>query len=191
MKCRIEIKRQKLEHFKTDTLWGTLKRSASEHGYFGFWGILYFTLWAGIDNLILTMALYFPLPPSIRIFIHRTRGVKIGHNSMIGLNVMLDNVFPNFITIGNNVSLAGQNNILCHSTPYQHFTPFFESYVAPVIIEDNAWIAIGAIILPGITIGKGSVVSAGAVVTSDVAPYTVVGGVPAKLLKNIQLKNAE
>lgn len=192
MKCKVEIKKQSLEYFKTDTLWGTLKRSAKEHGYDSFPGTIYFSFWAIIDYLLLITAMYFPLPPNMRVRIHRTRGVKIGKNSMIGLNVVLDSVFPNFIRIGDNVSLAGQNYILCHSNPYTHFSPFIESYVAPVIIEENVWIAIGAIILPGVTIGKNSIISAGAVVTTDVPPYTLVGGVPATIIKNINpelLKN--
>jgi acetyltransferase-like isoleucine patch superfamily enzyme len=185
MKCRVEIKKQPLANFKTESLWGTLKRSAKEHGYYGFWNILYFSFWTGIDYLLLTVAIYFPLPPNMRVQIHKARGVKIGKNSMIGLNVMLDSVFPNFIKIGNNVSLAGQNFILCHSTPYEHFSHFLESYVAPVVIEDDAWITIGAIILPGVTVGKGSIVAAGSVVTSDVPPYTLVGGNPARVIKKL------
>ncbi len=185
MKCKIEIKRQSLEYFKTDTLWGTLKRSAREHGYTGTWQVLHFTFWAGVDYLLLTAALYWPLPPNMRVWIHRRRGVKIGRNSMIGLNVVLDNVFPNFITMGNNVSLAGQNNILCHSTPFEHFSACTGSYVAPVIIEDNAWIAIGAIILPGVTVGRNSIVAAGAVVDADVPAFTMVGGVPAKVIRRL------
>ena len=55
----------------------------------------------------------------------------------------------------------------------------------PVYIGSNAWIGIGAIILPGVTIGENAVVAAGAVVTKDVAPNTIVGGNPAKFIKNI------
>jgi len=175
MKYRLEVKRHTIDNFKTDTLWGTLKRSARQHGYEGFWNTLYFSFWAAIDYILLTIAMYWPLPPNMRVWIHRARGVKIGKNSMIGLQVLLDNVFPNFISIGNNVSLAGQNYILCHSTPYAHFSPPLESFVAPVVIEDDAWV----------TIGKGSIVTAGAVVTADVPPYTMVGGVPAKVLKKL------
>ena len=55
----------------------------------------------------------------------------------------------------------------------------------PVHICRNAWIGVGAIILPGVTIGENAVVAAGAVVTKDVAPNTIVGGNPAKFIKNI------
>ncbi len=53
---------------------------------------------------------------------------------------------------------------------------------APIVVEDNVWLCAGVILLPGVTIGEGSVVAAGAVVANDVEPYTVVGGVPAKTI---------
>ncbi|QHT72144.1 acyltransferase [Rhodocytophaga rosea] len=56
----------------------------------------------------------------------------------------------------------------------------------PIIIEDNVWLATRCMILKGVTIGKGAVVAAGAVVTKDVPPYTLVGGVPAKIIRTIQ-----
>lgn len=52
-----------------------------------------------------------------------------------------------------------------------------------IIIDDDVWIGAGAIILTGVTIGKGSVIAAGSIVTKDVEPYTIVGGNPAKLIK--------
>ena len=58
-----------------------------------------------------------------------------------------------------------------------------------VTIKENAWICIGAIICPGVTIGKNAVVAAGAVVTKDVEPNTIVGGVPAKVIKKIDTFN--
>lgn len=57
---------------------------------------------------------------------------------------------------------------------------------APVRLEEDVWIGSGAIVLPGVTIGKGSVVAAGAVVSKDVPPFTVVGGIPAKVIKAIE-----
>lgn len=51
---------------------------------------------------------------------------------------------------------------------------------APIVVEDDVWIGAGAIVLPGVTVGRGSVVAAGAVVTASVAPFTIVGGVPAR-----------
>jgi acetyltransferase-like isoleucine patch superfamily enzyme len=56
---------------------------------------------------------------------------------------------------------------------------------APVVIADDVWIGAGAIVLPGVTIGRGAVVAAGAVVSEDVPPFTLVGGVPAKAIKQV------
>lgn len=56
---------------------------------------------------------------------------------------------------------------------------------APIVIEDDVWIGAGAILLPGVTIGRGSVIAAGAVVTGDVPPFTVAGGVPARTIKQV------
>lgn len=64
------------------------------------------------------------------------------------------------------------------------------SYALPIRIEDECWISVGAKILPGVTIGKGSTVAAGAVVTKDVEPYVVVGGVPAKVIKRLERPEA-
>ena len=60
---------------------------------------------------------------------------------------------------------------------------------APIMIGDNAWVAGWSIVLPGVTIGEGAVVAAGAVVTKDVGPWTVVGGNPAKVIKKRELKD--
>jgi acetyltransferase-like isoleucine patch superfamily enzyme len=57
---------------------------------------------------------------------------------------------------------------------------------APIIIEDHVWISFNSIILKGVTIGKGAIIAAGSVVTKDVAPFTLVAGNPAKLIKHLQ-----
>jgi galactoside O-acetyltransferase len=56
---------------------------------------------------------------------------------------------------------------------------------APIVVEDDVWIGAGAIVLPGVSIGRAAVVAAGAVVTGDVAPFTIVGGVPARLIGEV------
>ena len=54
---------------------------------------------------------------------------------------------------------------------------------APIIIKDNVWIGMSAIILKGVTVGEGAIVAAGSVVTKDVPPHTIVAGVPARVIK--------
>jgi len=57
---------------------------------------------------------------------------------------------------------------------------------APIVVEDDVWIGAGAIVLPGVTIGRGAIVAAGAVVTKDVSPFSLVAGVPAREIEQIE-----
>lgn len=90
--------------------------------------------------------------------------IHIGDNVSIGPNVIINSGNHNFEKTDIPINRQGHT-------------------VSPIIIEDDVWIGGGAIILAGVTIGKGCVVAAGAVVTKDVEPFSVVGGVPAKLIK--------
>jgi len=133
----------------------------------------------------------FPLPPSFRVFLQRLRGVKIGKGVFIGISCYLDPVRPDLITIEDWVSLAGRITILTHSEPTQPLREILGeegNKFAPVKIKCGAWITVDCVILPGVTIGENSIVAAGSVVTKDVPPYTIVGGVPAKFIKEIKRK---
>lgn len=119
-------------------------------------------------------------------------GVAIGNNTIIGNDAFLDGRMPHFLSwrkehgrplrIGNNVSIAGEVRI--YTMEHDVDSPEFAERGAAVVIEDYVVIGTRVTILPGVTIGKGAVVASGAVVTKDVAPYTVVGGVPAVFIKN-------
>jgi maltose O-acetyltransferase len=119
-------------------------------------------------------------------------GVEIGHNTIIGNDAFLDGRMKNFITyrkehghplkIGNNVSIAGEVRI--YTMEHDIDSPDFAEIGAPVVIDDYAVIGTRVTILPGVHVGRGAVVASGAVVTKDVAPYTVVGGVPAIFIRN-------
>jgi maltose O-acetyltransferase len=97
-------------------------------------------------------------------FFDASAPIKIGKHCQIGLNV-------SFITSTHqlNSDLKGKRPTLSK----------------PIEVEDCVWICAGAQILGGVTIGEGSVIAAGAVVTKDVPPHTVVGGIPAKIIKSI------
>ncbi|RMZ50145.1 acyltransferase [Flavobacteriaceae bacterium PRS1] len=142
-------------------------------------------LMAKLKNYLLERLAYNCPFNSLRVKFHKLRGVKIGKNVMIGLQVTLDHSYPEMITIEDDVSLAGNNYILTHSNPYPHFSNVFESFVAPVHIKKRAWLGIGAIVLPEVIIGEYSVIAAGSVVTKSIPPKVIAGGIPAKVLKDI------
>lgn len=105
------------------------------------------------------------------------RNIEIGRNSVINAKVLLDGRGGNLL-IGNNVDIAQEVNIWtlehdCHSD-------FHLARGADVVIEDFAWVASRVTILPGVRIGRGAVVASGSVVTKDVEPLAIVGGIPAK-----------
>lgn len=107
----------------------------------------------------------------------RRRGVAIGRNSFINRDCTLD--IRCGLTIGDNVSISPEVMILGLSHDYND--PGWKLVDAgPITIEDHVWIGSRAMILPGVTVGRGAVVAAGSVVTKDVPPMTVVAGVPAK-----------
>ena len=141
-----------------------------------------------MDHILQVISRIIPFS-GFRIKLHRMRGVKIGRNAHIGPLVTIDDVYPNFVIIEDGVSLAGSNYILTHNKPLEYHKNISEAYVAPVTIKKNAWIAIGVIILPGVTIGEGAIVASGSVVTNDIPANTLYGGVPARLIKEFNMDN--
>lgn len=120
--------------------------------------------------------------------------IKIGQNSYIGIYNVLD--WSDDITIGNFVHIAGPSTglwthssvLMClHSIPLEQKTEKYRP-TAPIIIEDNVYIGGNCTIYPGITIGHHSVIAPNSAVRKGVDPYTMVGGVPAKFIKKIELK---
>lgn len=140
-------------------------------------------------NFILERLAYNCPINSWRVRFHRCRGVRVGKNVLIAMQVTLDHSYPSYIVIEDDVSLAGNNYLLAHSNPYPHFKNVLNSYVAEVRIKRGAWLGIGAMVLPGVTIGRYSIISAGSVVAKDVPDRVIAGGVPARVLKEIDLGN--
>ncbi|HEV2953102.1 MAG TPA: acyltransferase [Candidatus Dormibacteraeota bacterium] len=106
----------------------------------------------------------------------RRTGLRIGEGSIINRGCSLD--ARESLTIGNHVSVSPEVMIL--TTGHMYDDPNFEMESKPVVIEDHVWIGTRAMILPGVHLGRGAVVAAGAVVTKNVAPLTVVAGIPAR-----------
>jgi acetyltransferase-like isoleucine patch superfamily enzyme len=105
----------------------------------------------------------------------------MGNVSNINAGCIIDNR-GGIITIENFVDISPQVNLWTLQHDYNDLT--FKTVGGDIIIQDFVWIGNRAIILPGVILGEGCVVAAGAVVTKDVPPYTVVGGVPAKFITN-------
>lgn len=108
--------------------------------------------------------------------------ITIGNNSGIGLNCRVAGP----LSIGDDVMMAPNVTIVTQNHKISDLTVPMRLQTAPkqkVTIKDDVWIGTNVIILPGVTIGKGSVIAGGAVVTKDVEDYAIVGGNPAKVIK--------
>ncbi len=158
--------------------------------YYGYRGVSasprYY--WRLLRNRVLEMCAYFAPAPGLAACFQRLRGVKIGSHVYIGPRVQLDFLYPEMVTIEDYVSIGMNSMVFAHSNPTSSLelkTRFYPRKVARTIIKKGAWIAPGNIILSGVTIGENSVVGAGSVVVSDVEPYTVVAGNPARLVKRL------
>ncbi len=124
---------------------------------------------ASINRLLQLLARILPGGESIRIRLHRARGVHIGKNVFISEDVILETACPDLITIEDRVSIGIRTIIIAH----------FRELNEGVRIESDVFVGPGVIILPNVVIGRGAVVAAGSVVTRSVPPMTLVQGNPA------------
>ncbi|MFW9904540.1 MAG: acyltransferase [Candidatus Thorarchaeota archaeon] len=122
-----------------------------------------------------------------RASVWRKCGVKIGKRVYVANLVFFDGEFPHLITLEDDVSIGPMVSILAHSggSPYHHQTKIFEKPSQAVHIKKGAWIGTGAIILPGVTIGIGSIIAAGSVVNRDIPDFKVAAGNPARVVSEL------
>ena len=125
------------------------------------------------NRLLQLLARSLPGARTIRVRLHRWRGVKLGQGVWIGYDAILETSFPWLISIGDNAEIGIGVIIIGH---------FKETDIhdVSVKIEEDVFIGPGAIILQNVTIGRGAVVTAGSVVTRSVPPMTLVQGNPAR-----------
>lgn len=107
----------------------------------------------------------------------KPKNISIGDNCVINKNVLLDGR-GGVLQIGNNVDIAQETNIW--TLEHDVHSDYHKDTGGDVIIEDFVWIASRVTILPGVTIGKGAVIASNSIVTKDVEPMAIVGGIPAK-----------
>ena len=111
------------------------------------------------------------------------KGAKIGENTFVGPFTFIDSE----VTIGKECSIAIGAQILSHDTSYYHATKGKKKkIVKPTIIEDYCAIGANAVVLPGVRVGHNSIVGASAVVTIDVAPFSIVAGNPARKIGEVE-----
>jgi acetyltransferase-like isoleucine patch superfamily enzyme len=132
---------------------------------------------SGFRNRILQfLARNGPGATSLRIKLHRWRGVRIGKEVWIGYDAIIETGYPHLVTIGDRVAVHARAMIIAHNREQEG-----------VVIEDDVTLGPGAIVLPNVRIGHGAIVTAGSVVTKSVPPKTMVQGNPAKPIAMVEI----
>lgn len=162
------------------------------------------TVWLEFTNFLLHIIGWFP-SHHVRRFCYRLAGMHIGAGStihtgarfynpsqiiiakdtIIGEGAVLDG--RAYLRIGSHVDMASE--VMIYNAQHDIQSDDFHAETGNVLIEDYVFIGPRVIILPGVTIGKGAVIAAGAVVTKDVEPFTIVGGIPAKVVGERNVKD--
>ena len=125
-----------------------------------------------------------------KIFFQMT-GVHIGEGTNITPGLVVNDGYSGLCRIGARVSIATNVTLVVDSNPNNSLLgaePHVAAHLvktAPVVIEDDVWLGTNAVVLPGVRVGRGAIVGAGAVVTRDVPPFTVVAGAPARPIRTL------
>ena len=133
--------------------------------------------------------LAFHAPPPLNKYLHWARGVRMKdpRTVWIGVGTLIDNEFPEGVSIGAHVTIAFCVRIFTHIEPplpmQERFVPARQENV---VIGDNVFIGAGAMILPGVSIGDWALVGAGSVVTKSVPQFAIVGGNPARIVGDVR-----
>lgn len=131
-----------------------------------------------IFRKLTSLFLPFVLNNKLRIRLYKIMGVNISEDNVyVGRETYIDNEYPELVTIGRATCISFRVTIVVHDA--------YRDLVAPISIGEYVFIGTGAIVLPGVNIGAGAVIAAGAVVTKDVPANTMVAGVPARAIKDL------
>lgn len=140
----------------------------------------------------------------VRCVFLRIFGAKVGRDVVVSSNCHIE--FPGMLTVGNNSSIGQgvyilcldrvtiganvciSNNVAILTGSHDLSSPSFSLYTKPITLHDGAWLSYGATLLPGVTMGQGSVAGAKALVYRDVGPWEVVSGNPAKKIGIREIK---
>jgi len=125
--------------------------------------------------------------PEMRNFILRFLGAKVDRSAKISYDFLLFDASKAYnLIIEKNAAIGPRVTIITHADPSpSKLVKLYPIIDKPVIIEENSWIGANVTILPGVRIGRFSIIAAGSVVTKNIKPFSLVAGVPAKTIKNI------
>ena len=130
----------------------------------------------GLKNRILQLlARIAPGATTLRVRLNRWRGVNIGKDVWIGYDAIIETSCPHLVTIRDRAAIGMRATIIAHNREQQG-----------VVIEEDATLGAGVIVLPAVTIGRGAIVTAGSVVTKSVPPKTMVQGNPAQPIATVE-----
>ena len=173
-----------------------LMRDYQKHGNITLWGFIWYVPNTIIKRTLFSYSVmnYFFEPLNkkfIRPWIWKRLGCHLGENVHIGHFVVPDFGNADRISIGNNVVISNGVNILCHKRDASNYhigdtatkLPFkFED----VVIEDNVQIGLNCTIMPGVTIGEGSIIGSCSLVTKSIPAWSIAVGSPAKVIRTVE-----
>jgi len=157
------------------------------HGYSGIGGKIKLRI-NYLNSWVLHGLAFHSTHSGFAINMQRRRGVKIGKNCHLNPYSFIDLIYPELVTLGDNVTLGSYSMLFAHSNPTANLFLKEGEYprkVAEIKIKSGAVVNPGAIITSGVTIGENSIISPGSVVSHDVPDYCVVVGNPARVVKKI------
>lgn len=134
--------------------------------------------WRRALGVLFLIPAWFAPHTKLRIFFHRLRGVKIGKGCEIGYFVIMGNVHPEMIIIEDGAVITARCTLLEHDNAY-YYTGRGEVKSRPVVIKEKAFLGIGCVVLPGVTVGANAIVGAMSLVRNDVPDKGIAFGVPA------------
>lgn len=134
--------------------------------------------WRRMLGVLFLLPAWFAPHTRMRIFFHRLRGVRIGRGCEVGYYVIMGNVHPEMIRLEDGAVVTANCVLLEHDNAY-YYTGRGPVVARPVLIRAGAFVGIGCVVFPGVTVGAHAVVGAMSLVNRDVPDGAIVGGCPA------------
>ena len=132
-----------------------------------------------VRSTLFLLPAWFSPSSSLRSAFHRLRVARIGDHVEIGYFVIIDNLYPEKVSVEDGATISAKSTILAHDES-KLYTGMGEELVSETVIEAGAFVGVHSVIMPGVRVGERAIVGAGSVVTRNVPDGTVVVGVPAQ-----------